>query len=70
MDDVYCSRCRCLSGHASPLIETARTGVAEVAGTEEPPEAFWNGIEQLGHAGCFGLDRIDLQKVQAHRPAA
>jgi hypothetical protein len=39
---------RCLSRHAAPFVETARTGVAEVAGTEEPPQAFRHGIEQLG----------------------
>ena len=32
---------------ASPLVEAARTGVAKVADTEQPPQAFRNSIEPL-----------------------
>ena len=42
----------CLPGHAAPLVETARTGVAEIAGTEEPPQAFRHGVQELGQVFC------------------
>ena len=48
IDDICCSRWRGLSGHTAPLVEAARAGVAEVADTEEPPQALGHGVEQFG----------------------
>ena len=49
---------------ASPLVKAARAGVAEVARTKQPPQAFGHGVEQLGQIVArefAGNDRFGFQ---------
>lgn len=67
MDDVRCSCWRGLAGHTAPFVETARAGVAKLAGAKKPPQDFRQGIEQLGQIFC-GLQHLGGRPVSTpHR---